>query len=307
MAKPLNEQTELWRQTSLNRLSPHSRKAYESDFRQFLTFLEEYEQTPPTITHIEKLEPRHIRAFFSTLRENGRGQRSIARKLSAIKSFLRFLQEQGIKLQASLETIKSPKQPRTLPRPLTEQAALDMLRLAKEMGTPAWIGIRDCALITLLYGAGLRIDEALQLNYEQRGEKGSLRVKGKGGKERIVPLLAPLSFAIAEYLHHAPFHFSETDPLFRSVKGKRLGARQVQKTIEKLRHALGLGAEITPHALRHSFATHLLSGGGDLRTIQELLGHASLSSTQIYTQIEPNALKQSYVQAHPRAKSQKDG
>ncbi|MBT5413989.1 MAG: tyrosine-type recombinase/integrase, partial [Rhodospirillaceae bacterium] len=207
-----------------------------------------------------------------------------------------------------LAAIRTPRQAHAVPRPLTERDALDLVATPVDPARdPAWVQKRDLAVFTLLYGCGLRIAEALSLNRSQAPEGETLRILGKGGKERIVPVLPAVKSAIADYLAVLPFAAGPEDPLFRAVRGGRLGAREVQRRTAMLRAQLGLPDSATPHALRHSFATHLLAAGGDLRTIQELLGHASLSTTQRYTDVDTERLRAVHAAAHPRARSKPRG
>jgi integrase/recombinase XerC len=282
------------------RLSPKTLEAYSSDLVMLLCFLGTHLGGAVTVRALGDLKASDFRAFMAQRRQDGVGARTLARQLSALRNFFAFLEREGVASNEALGVIRGPKLPKTLPRPLTVTQARQALALTNEMEDAPWIAARDTAVLTLCYGAGLRISEALGLT---RGDLDgeAARVTGKGGKVRLVPLIAPARAAIAEYLEHCPFSVPADAPMFRGAKGGVLSPRLIQKRVEQLRSALGLPASTTPHALRHSFATHLLGRGGDLRTIQELLGHASLSSTQIYTRLDTDHLLDIYRKAHPRA------
>ena len=241
-----------------------------------------------------------IRAFLAFRRNAEVGSRSLARALSAIRGFFRFLEREGVLSSEALTTIRTPRQQRGLPRALTVVEARATIATTDELEDVPWVAARDMAVISLLYGAGLRISEALAITRTDL-EAASLRVTGKGGRTRLVPLLAQVRQAIEAYLGLCPFHPGPDEPIFRGKKGGPLSPRLIQLRLEQLRSALGLPPSATPHALRHSFATHLLGRGGDLRMIQELLGHASLSTTQIYTAVDTDRLLEAYRSAHPRA------
>jgi integrase/recombinase XerC len=230
--------------------------------------------------------------------------RSVARNISGLRSLATYMAQQDIPVSNAFKTIRSPKQPRRLPRPVNENHVLQMIELAGDSARTPWQGHQDVALLILIYGCGLRVSEALSLTYHSRPRQGqaSLRITGKGNKQRDIPVLPVVVDAIESYLAAAPFAFTAAEPLFRAARGGPLSARQVQHNVARLRKLIGLTDSVTPHALRHSFATHLLAAGGDLRTIQELLGHASLSSTQIYTEVDQANLTKIYDAAHPRAK-----
>jgi integrase/recombinase XerC len=229
-------------------------------------------------------------------RSESLGSRSLARVLSSLKSFFSFLEREGV---LASDIIRTPKIPRSLPKALSVVEAKQTLAAVDEMEERPWVAARDMAVIALCYGAGLRISEALALTKADL-ETDTLRVTGKGGRVRMVPLIVQVRQAVDTYLKLSPFKLWPEDPLFRGVRGGVLSPRLIQLRLEKLRSALGLPPSATPHALRHSFATHLLSKGGDLRSIQELLGHASLSTTQIYTALDTERLLESYASAHPR-------
>jgi len=286
------------------RLSPHTVENYSRDVTQFINFLTHYFGRQVHLADMEKLVLRDLRAFLAARRQTDAAEsRSLARSLSGIRSFARYLAKQGIAVSTAFELIKAPKTPKSLPRPVAAHDVFAMLEQAQAQAKRPWEGARDVALLMLLYGCGLRINEALSLTYGNRpqAKQTSLRIIGKGGVERNLPLLPVIADAVAQYLAAAPFAFQPADPLFRGTRGKAFSARQAQMMVARLRGACGLPETVTPHALRHSFATHLMAAGGDLRTIQELLGHANLSSTQIYTLVDEARLHAVYDKAHPRA------
>ena len=245
-----------------------------------------------------------LRAYMAARRQAGAQSRALARSLSGLRSFTGWLAAHEQDISPAFAQIKAPKIPKSLPRPLAADDALALLAAAGETAKAEWEGARDQALLLLLYGCGLRISEALSLRVADapQANQAVLRITGKGGKQREVPLLPMIGTTLARYMDLAPFAFAYDEVLFKSRTGKPFSARLAQMMVARLRTHLELPDSVTPHALRHSFATHLLAGGGDLRTIQELLGHASLTSTQIYTQVQDDALTQDYQKAHPRAK-----
>lgn len=292
----------LWQRDlgAVRRLAPKTLEAYGSDLRQFLAFLARHTGGAVSVKTLSELRAADIRAFMAARRqEDELSSRSLARELSAIKSFFRFLEREGIVSTEALNIVRAPKQPRSLPKALTVAEAKDTIATTAELEERPWVAARDMAVLSLCYGAGLRISEALALTRADL-DSASLRVLGKGGKTRLVPLIAPVRAAIETYLSLCPFSLGPAQPLFRGVKGGVLSPRLIQLRVAQLRGALGLPPSATPHALRHSFATHLLGRGGDLRAIQELLGHASLSTTQIYTAVDTEHLLESYRKAHPR-------
>ena len=243
---------------------------------------------------------RDVRAWLARLNADGLSSRSAARSLSAVKSFYRWLAEaEGIECPAILAA-RAPKSAPRLPRPVEAKAAAAMVDFAASDHREPWIAARDAAVLTLLWGSGLRISEALGLNRGDAPLSEALRITGKGGKQRIAPVLPAARAAVDEYLALLPYDLAPDAPLFIGARGKRLNPRMAQKAMERARLALGLPATATPHALRHSFATHLLEAGGDLRAIQELLGHASLSTTQVYTGVDQARLMQVYEKAQRR-------
>jgi integrase/recombinase XerC len=285
---------------AVRRLAPKTLEAYLQDLGQFIAFLSGHTGGLVTETTLRDLRPADIRAFLAARRSDDLGSRSLARALSSLKSFFRFLEREDILSTEALNTIRTPKVSRSLPKALTVLEARNTITSVNELEQEPWIAARDMAVLSLCYGAGLRISEALAIT---RGdlEAETLRVTGKGGKARLVPLIAPVRQSIATYLEASPFKPASDEPLFRGTKGGPLSPRIIQLRVAQLRGALGLPPSATPHALRHSFATHLLGRGGDLRAIQELLGHASLSTTQIYTAVDTDRLLESYRAAHPRA------
>ena len=270
---------------------------------QFCEFLTVHLGLPPGLKDLEGLSAADFRSFLAHRRAGGVESRTLARQLSAIRSFFRFLDRNDILRNAALGALKGPKVPHGVPRPLSVDAARLLCEDggASETATP-WVVARDQAVLVLLYACGLRISEALNLNRRDAPlEHDVLSISGKGNKTRLVPVLPIASAAVRRYLDLCPKTLGANDPLFIGVKGKRLNARNVQLLIEQLRGALGLPETATPHALRHSFATHLLGAGVDLRSIQELLGHATLSTTQVYTEVDQRHLARQYLKAHPRA------
>ncbi len=287
--------------TSERRYSAHTVAAYERDLRFFFQFLNSYLGESPTKHDLEKLKVRDFRAFLAERRRAGVSARSVARALSSLRSFFRYLDlSEGVK-NTHLHNVSAPKLDKSLPRPLSPNDSLDVMDNISAFETQDWVVARDVAVVTLLYGCGLRISEALSLNQSQAPKGDSMRIRGKRNKERLVPLLPQVIRAITRYQDLCPFPLKKDDPLFVGVQGKRLNPRIIQKAMEKVRKSLGLPESATPHALRHSFATHLLAAGGDLRTIQELLGHASLKSTQHYTDVDSEGLLSIYDKAHPRS------
>ena len=284
------------------RSSAHTIEAYGRDISQFMAFLADHLGGAPMLTDLAGLTPSDFRAFMARRRNHGSGSRTLARQLSAIRSYFRFLERRKILSNAALSVLRAPKIPHGVPKPLSALSARDLVKADTLSGEeiPAWVTARDAAVLTLLYGCGLRISEALNLT-PQAARLDPLTILGKGGKTRIVPVLPAARQAIDAYLKLCPFALDAKAPMFRGVKGGPLNARNMQLLIARLRGALGLADTATPHALRHSFATHLLASGADLRTIQELLGHASLSTTQVYTEINTDHLLEQYSKAHPRA------
>ncbi len=284
------------------RLSPKTLDAYERDTRQFLTFLTGHVGGPAGLADVETLRPADLRSFLAARRKDGAGNRSLGRNLAGIRSFIRYLERKGLANAAGASAVRSPKQPKSLPKPLTDIQALRVVADETQLAEEPWIAARNAAVLSLLYGCGLRISEALDLlPADFAGAPETLRILGKGNKTRIVPLLPVVRQAVEAYRAACPYDLPADEALFRGARGGKLQPGIVQREMQRMRGALGLPETATPHALRHSFATHLLAGGGDLRTIQELLGHASLSTTQVYTGVDTGRLLEAYDRAHPRA------
>jgi integrase/recombinase XerC len=287
------------------RYSPKTLEAYRRDVEQFLEFLTEHLGGAPSLKDLAALKPADVRAFLAARRAGGIGSRSLMRTLAGVRGFARYLERNGKGKVGALAAVRTPKIGKTLPRPLSVTAARrvgDAELLAGETGAP-WVHARDAAVLALLYGSGLRISEALGLKRADFSDGGrdAITVTGKGRKQRMVPVLPQVQKLVADYVALCPYDLPGDGPLFVGLKGGPLAARVVQLSMARLRGALGLPETATPHALRHSFATHLLARGGDLRAIQELLGHASLATTQIYTEVDAERLIEAYRNAHPRA------
>ena len=282
--------------------SENTIEAYGRDVAEFLTFMSLHLGGEAGIAALGRISVTDMRSWMAQMRSGGEvGPRSLARKLSAVKSFIRWLAEREGFDPTAVLSMRSPKFTRKLPRPLSAEHARDVIETAGQQSSAPWIGSRDMAVITLLYGCGLRISEALSLTGESLPLGEMLRICGKGGKERLVPVIGAARAAVAEYAKLCPYPLDHDAPLFRGARGGPLSPRIVQKVVQQVRMQLGLPASATPHAMRHSFATHLLNAGGDLRTIQELLGHASLSTTQAYTAVDTARLLEVYRAAHPKA------
>lgn len=284
------------------RASPNTLRAYGDDLSRFLGFLHVHLGGTINERVLARVAPADIRAFITDRRADGLGARGVQRALAAIRSFYRWLAREDILDNPAPRAVRTPRIKRGLPRPLSES---DAARALDEAGghNVEWLAARDVALLTLLYGAGLRISEGLSLKRGDVPLGRSLSILGKGRKERSVPILPAVSDAIADYASKIPFTGAKDAPLFVSRRGKPMSPREAQALMQKLRGRLGLSEKATPHALRHSFATHLLANGGDLRSVQELLGHASLSTTQTYTLVETSKLMEVYKNAHPRGKA----
>lgn len=287
------------------RLSPKTLEAYGRDIRQFAAFITEHLGGEPTLADIAALKPADLRAFLGRRRRDGVGNRTLMRQLAALRSLARFGERSGKLKAAAFAATRGPRIGKSLPRPLEASAAKAVTQADTRAGEDRepWILARDAAVLALLYGCGLRISEALSLTRAQAPVHAgdTLTVLGKGAKTRMVPVLPVVVTAIAEYIALCPWRLPPDGPLFLGAKGGPLSPRIIQLAVESLRGALGLPSTATPHSLRHSFATHLLGRGGELRAIQELLGHASLSTTQIYTRIDSSRLMAAYDAAHPRA------
>lgn len=288
---------------SERRASPHTLAAYGRDLALFLDFLAEHRGGAPSLAMLDKLSAADFRAFLAARADAPVKRSSSARGLSVLRGFFRFLDRRGLVKNAALAAVKTPKLPHAVPKALRIEEARGVLELAPAMAARAWEGKRDLAVLMLLYGGGLRIGEALSLTRREAPVKaGAISVTGKGSKTRMVPILPVVASAVADYLAACPHRLAADEPLFVGTRGGPLNPRLVQARIAMLRPLLGLDEHATPHALRHSFATHLLAEGADLRAIQELLGHASLSTTQRYTAVDAARLAAVYDKAHPRAK-----
>jgi integrase/recombinase XerC len=300
---PPDELQKLWLSSLRHerRASPNTLRAYGDDVSRFLAFQRGHLGGTVSEKALAKLKPADIRAFIAARRSEGLGAGGVQRALAAIRSFYKFLAREGVLENAAPRAVRTPKIKRGLPRPLSET---DAFRVLDEAGghDVEWLGARDAALLTLLYGAGLRVSEALSLRRGDVPLGETLTILGKGRKERVVPVLPLLKSAIDDYAAKIPFTGPPSAPLFLSRRGRAMSPREAQSLMQRLRGRLGLPERATPHALRHSFATHLLQGGGDLRSVQELLGHASLSTTQTYTAVDMRQLMETYQSAHPRGK-----
>jgi integrase/recombinase XerC len=288
------------------RLAAGTLEAYARDVAGFLGFLAEHLGGKPKLADLSHLAPADVRAFLARRRRDGVEARTLMRSLAAARSFARFLEREGRGRVAALAAVRAPRISRGLPKPLSIVSAKNVADPASRAGEERepWVLARDAAVLALLYGSGLRISEALGIKRRDAPTAGSgqLTVTGKGSKTRMVPVLPQVAQAIADYIALCPHELAPEAPLFRGARGGPLSPRIVQLAMERMRGALGLPETATPHALRHSFATHLLARGGDLRSIQELLGHASLATTQIYTAVDSASLVQAYRAAHPRAR-----
>ncbi|MCB2108002.1 MAG: tyrosine recombinase XerC [Rhodobacteraceae bacterium] len=294
-----------WREwlESERRASAHTADAYARDLAAFLSFMTEHIGGEPSLAALKDITAADIRSYLADRANRGLARSSTARAVSTLRGFFSFLDRRGILHNPVMKTVRTPKLPKSVPKALREDEALEAVRAAGEMHDKPWIAARDTALMLLLYGSGLRLGEALALTCAQMPREDTIKVLGKGRKERIVPVLPVVRDAIAQYRKLCPFPAEKDAPLFVGARGKALNPGVVQRQMRHLRALLGLAETTTPHALRHSFATHLLAKGGDLRTIQELLGHASLSTTQRYTDVDVARLTQVYRDAHPRARA----
>jgi integrase/recombinase XerC len=293
-----------WRDwlTDERRASRHTLDGYARDLAGFFTFVQNHLGAPPGLSELSALAPADFRAWLAARRGQLLSASSNARALSVVRSFFRFLARRNLARNAAITAIRGPKLPKPLPKALNVADADTVLGEIADPDEAQWVQARNTAVLTLLYGAGLRIGEALSLNRSALPLGDALTITGKGRKQRVVPILPVIRAALDDYLRHCPHGGGRTAPLFVGAKGKRLQPAIVQLALRRLRAALGLPDHTTPHALRHSFATHLLGSGGDLRAIQELLGHASLSTTQRYTAVDTARLLEVYEKAHPRAR-----
>ena len=301
----MSQEIEAWQKYLLTerRLSDLTGKSYLFDLKEFFDFLFQHLGHEVDVEDLKELKITDFRSFLTWRADQKVARASMARSVSCLKNFFRFLARENVVHNDAIMAVKSAKVGHGLPHPLTAEDAKQFLELAKDMAKTPWEGYRDKALYTLLYGCGLRISEALSLNVKDvTSNPNVLVITGKGNKQRLVPVLPAVHHELLLYLNHHPNPTPES-PFFVGTRGDRINPGVVQRNVRIIRHAMGLPETVTPHAFRHSFATHLLQGGGDLRTVQELLGHASLSATQRYTEITTEHLEQVYEHAHPRAHS----
>ena len=283
-------------------LSDNTLISYKHDVKSFIEFISTHTGSEVSIKYLNDMKISDFRSFLSYLRNKDISSTSIARIISSLKSFFNYLLNINLIESTIIQSLRTPKQKKSLPRPISSELAIETIKHAQDMEKEKWIGMRNKSILMLFYGCGLRISEALNLNFEDINENDYLIIKGKGNKERMVPLMDYVKNDIENYIHECPKNFMKDDPLFVGKRLDRLSPRIIQYVLEKIRHNLSLPETATPHALRHSFATHLLDSGGDLRTIQELLGHSSLSTTQKYTKVETEKLYDAYSKTHPLAK-----
>jgi len=284
------------------RASAHTVASYEFDLRNLFDFLVNHRGRQISLNMLSSLALGDFRSWLAHNASENRQAASRARAVAGVRNFFRWLDKSGLMHNSAIELIKLPKASRRLPRPVSEHDAQEIVSLAKDVPLDNWIGARDQALFTLLYGAGLRISEALGLTHADLAQKERLTVTGKGNKQRNVPLLPMVRASLEKYLAECPYPAKPKGAIFIGSRGERLNAAVAQRAMRQLRRQLNLPDNVTPHALRHSFATHLLASGADLRSLQELLGHSSLSTTQLYTQVDAGQLTKAYKAAHPRAK-----
>ena len=292
----LQEIIRRWRDWLVNirRYSEHTKDSYMRDLSEFIKIVAEQKNAPLTIEDFQQANVHTFRLFLTKRTQQHLEKSSIARELSALKNFFKWLNKNNYIQNTTLSVISTPRQPKILPRALDVEDTFKFLKETKNFSKKPWQGLRDTAIFTLLYGCGLRISEALNLNIGDITDENYLRIKGKGNKERIVPIIPIVKEQIDTYLQQCPYKMRTGDPLFLGARGERLLPRIVQRQMQKTRLYLGLPDTITPHALRHSFATHLLENGTDLRSLQELLGHASLSTTQRYTDVSIEKMTEEY-------------
>jgi integrase/recombinase XerC len=284
------------------RLSPNTLDGYVRDVVAFMDFVDDHVGFQPGLRELTSLKTPDFRHCLVEMADRGLIAASRARAISALKSFFKYMEDHDILSNPAIAAMGSPKLPHSVPKALDVEEVFDTIKSVVDLTTEPWVGKRDQAILLLLYGCGLRISEALGMNRSDLPQGGVMRITGKGNKERLVPVLPVVSEAIDAYLAACPLAAGVDDALFLGVRGKRLGPRMIQDRVQRLRGYIGLPETATPHALRHSFGTHLLAGGGDLRTIQELLGHESLSTTQRYTEVDTQRLQSVYNQTHPRAR-----
>lgn len=284
------------------RLSLHTAQSYLIDLKEFFTFLHQSLNHPISLKDLKNLSVSDFRKFLVWRNSLGLSRSSLSRNMSSLRNYFKYLHKNYDIENTAVNAVRSARPPKTLPKPLGQDQTLHLLHEAYNAQKEKWQGLRDVALLTLLYGCGLRISEALNLTVGQwRKTADALIVKGKGNKERLVPVLPIIKKAMSAYLKERAFEVSDASPLFVGARGEQINPGVVQRQIRRLRRKLGLPETVTPHALRHSFATHLLESGSDLRSVQELLGHASLSATQRYTEVDTVRLTKVYNEAHPRA------
>lgn len=295
------EEWQRWLATE-RRCSGHTAAAYGRDLAFFLRFVQDYTAKTPSFAVLQKMEVTDFRAYLAARTQEGIGRTSLARNMSTLRNFFKFLERNALLSNPAINVVHSPAVPKSLPKPLTREQAFAVIKTAGELQEDGWLKKRDMAFVTLLYGCGLRIGEAVSLDVADRPKSDMMTVVGKGRKERAVPVLPAVREMIETYLKSRPDGAPAKSPLFIGARGERVNPGVMQRQMRKIRDMLGLPETATPHALRHSFATHLLSGGGDLRTIQELLGHSSLSTTQRYTGLDSDRMMDVYTHTHPRAK-----
>lgn len=307
-AADMLDAVDTWRRwlTTEKQASEHTIRAYMTDVARLVEFLSNHLGRAPGLNDLGDLSLTDFRAYLARRASGGAGAASRARGLSGIRNFFRHLDRRGVLHNPALAGLSSPKLPRTVPKPLAVADAAAVLETAAEMSDSDWIGKRDKALFTLLYGCGLRIAEALSLNADDLPTGDTMMVTGKGNKQRLVPVLPAVVEALRDYVAACPYPMGPVAPLFVGARGGRLNPGVADRQMRQLRHLLGLPDTATPHALRHSFATHLLAGGADLRAIQELLGHSSLSTTQRYTDVDMEQLLAVHRDTHPRARRRED-
>ncbi|MGB0262088.1 MAG: tyrosine recombinase XerC [Henriciella sp.] len=282
------------------RLADNTVQAYTADMREFFAFLTVHLEGEPNLAALAKLKARDLRAFLTVRRRQGLSDTSVARLLSTIKSFFKWLDHKHGVSNPDIAFLTGPPRRRRLPRPVSEGGVSEVIETIGTLQTDAWLAARDVAAVTLIYGAGLRISEALGLSGDHNPAPETLRLSGKGGRVRLVPLIDTVRQALDAYGQLCPFPLKSDTPYFYGARGKRLQPQVLRKQVQLVRGALGLPETATPHALRHSFATHLLANGADLRSIQSLLGHASLATTQVYTGVDAGHLRKVHAAAHPR-------
>lgn len=287
------------------RVSEHTLDGYARDVAAFLTFVAEHLGFKPGLKDLSRLAAIDFRAWLARMSTDGKSRTTIARHASTLRTLYKYLEREGLAANAAIHNLRTPKADKPLPKALTVEDALTVVEVADQLADEPWIGKRDRALLKVLYGCGLRLSEALNLDVRDVPDGDVMTVTGKGNKQRVVPLLAEVKRDIDAYIKSSPYPMTPDSPLFLGARGGRLNPGVAQAMVRNVRKLLGLPDSLTPHALRHSYATHLLAGGGDLRTIQELLGHASLSTTQRYTDVDAARLHAVHAMAHPRAKRRK--